>query len=377
MSSSKLIFLFSFFIISNCSFQTSIFNELNKQSNGKNLVLSPISIFQILSLTSNGANGPTKEEMLETLQNSNDISLNSINYNLLKVLKNFTTLEIANAVMTKVDPEKKFTEICNNYLALITKLETAEQVNNWCSQKTHGKINKIISEIPEDVKMILLNAVYFKGLWESEFTKKQTKLKSFYNLNKNEVKVETMYKLGFFNYYEGDDIQAVEIPYKKDKMSAVIILPKKELDINTWINKISNNQNNLNSIINKLSFQRVHLELPKFKFEYLVELKETLQNLGMSTAFTENADFTELSQKEDLKIDSVIQKSFIKVDEEGTEAAAVTMVRVSVKKSAGPIRRKEIIRIMKVNRPFLFLIKSSLLPEDYNLLFMAKIEKLK
>ena len=377
MSSSKLIFLFSFFIISNCSFQTSIFNELNKQSNGKNLVLSPISIFQILSLTSNGAKGTTQEEMLETLQNSNDISLNSINYNLLKVLKNFTTLEIANAVMTKVNPEKKFTEICNNYLALITKLETAEQVNNWCSQKTHGKINKKNNEIPEDVKMILLNAVYFKGLWESEFTKKQTKLKSFYNLNKNEVKVETMYKLGFFNYYEGDDIQAVEIPYKKDKMSAVIILPKKELDINTWINKISNNQNNLNSIINKLSFQRVHLELPKFKFEYLVELKETLQNLGMSTAFTDNADFNELSQKEDLKIDSVIQKSLIKVDEEGTEAAAVTMVRVSVKKSAGPIRRKEIIRIMKVNRPFLFLIKSSLLPEDYNLLFMAKIEKLK
>ena len=377
MASIKLFYLFSFFIISNCSFQMSIFNELNKQSNGKNFILSPLSIFQILSLTSNGAKGSTKEEMLATLQNSNEISLNSINYDLLKVLKNFTTLEVANAVMTKVNPLQKFTEICENYLAPIEKLQTVDQVNNWCSEKTHGKINKIVDKLENDVRMILLNAVYFKGFWESEFSKKGTILKSFYNLNKEEVKVKTMYKLSFFNYFENSDVQAVEIPYKKDKMSAIIILPNKKLDINTWINEISNDQNNLYSIINELSIQRVELELPKFELEYEVELKETLKNLGMFNAFSDNANFDGLSQEEKLKISSVVHKAYIKINEESTEAAAITKVIIKKRTSTGPNKPKEIIHQMKVNRPFLFLIKSSLLPENYNLVFMAKIEKLK
>ena len=370
----KLLLIYSFFIISNCSFQVSIFNELNKNSNGKNLILSPISIFQILSLTSNGANGLTKEEMLETLGNSNDVSLNSVNYNLLKVLKNFTTVETANAVMTKFKPEKKFTEICENYLSSVETLQSAQQVNSWCSQKTHGKISKIIDKLDPNIKFILLNAIYFKGLWKNEFAKVYTDLKSFYNLNKEEKKVETMNKLSFFNYYEDSYVQAVEIPYKNDSMSAVIILPNKELDINSWINKVSNSKNNLYSIINQLSYKRVNLELPKFKLEYEVNLNQYLQNLGMFTAFTNSADFTGLRKEGELKIDSVIHKTYLKVDEEGTEAVAVTVITGVHTTSFRP---PEKIYEMKVNRPFLFLIKSSQLPENYDLLFMAKIEQLK
>ena len=371
----NLLLIYSFFIISYCSFQVSIFNELNKNSNGKNLILSPISIFQILSLTSNGANGLTKEEMLETLQNSNGVSLNSVNYNLLKVVKNLTTVEIANAVMTKFEPEKKFTEICKNYLAPIELLQSASQVNGWCSQKTHGKITEIIDKLTNDTEMILLNAVYFKGVWKNVFYKSDTNLKSFYNLNKEEEKVETMKKLSFFNYYEDSNVQAVEIPYKNDSMSAVIILPNKELDINSWINKVSNTKNNLYSVIKQLSYKRVNLELPKFELRYKVTLNQYLKNLGMFSAFTDSADFTGLRKKGKLKIDSVIHKTYLKVDEEGTEAAAVTVVSMPRPTSHRP--RQEKIYEMKVNRPFLFLIKSSKLPENYDLLFMAKIEQLK
>ena len=276
--------------------------------------------------------------------------------------------------MTKFEPEKKFTEICENYLSSVETLKSVDQVNNWCSQKTHGKIKKIINELNPDTQMILLNAVYFKGLWQNDFAEVDTELKSFYNLNKEEKKVETMNKLSFFNYYEDSYVQAVEIPYKNDSMSAVIILPNKELDINSWINKVSNTKNNLYSIIKKLSHKRVNLELPKFELKYEVTLNQYLKNLGMLTAFTNSADFTGLRKKGLLKIDSIIHKTYLKVDEEGTEAVATTGA-VTVVHTTGFLPPK--VYEMKVNRPFLFLIKSSKLPENYDLLFMAKIEHLK
>ena len=369
------LLLCSFFIISNCSFQISIFNEINKKSTGQNLILSPISIFHILSLTSNAADGSTKNEMLETLQSPNINSLNSLNYDFIKVFKSLVTVETANALMARFTPEKEFAEICENYLATVETLDNAQQVNNWCRLKTHGKIKKIVGELDSNVSFILLNAIYFKGFWAYKFNEKSTKLKSFYNLNKNEIKVKTMSTIKKFNYYQDSDVQAVEIPYKSDNMSAIIILPNKKLDINSWFNKVSNTQNNLYSIINKLSYNKVDLELPKFELEGYVTLNEYLENLGMTTAFSDFADFNKFKQNGKLKINSVIQKTYLKVDEEGTEATATTSVIGGIT-SPGPIRI-EIPYVMKVNRPFLFLIKNSLLPENYNLLFMAKIETLK
>ena len=309
MVSFKLLLLYSFFIISNCSFQIFFFNQLNKKSNCQNLIISPTSIFQILSLTSNGAKGLTQEEMIETLQNSNINSLNSINYDLLKITKDFTTVEIANAVMTKFSPTKEFSDICENYFTSISKLESVEQINGWCSEKTHGKINKIIDQLDPDTVMILLNAVYFKGLWQYEFDNKTIAIKTFYNLNKEEIKVNTMKLLTSLRYYEDSNIQVVEIPYKEDEMSAIIILPQKDININTWINKISYKENNLYSIFDELDYQKVDLELPKFELEYEANLNQILQNLGMFTAFTGNADFTGIINGGGIYIDSVIHKA--------------------------------------------------------------------
>ena len=369
------LLLCSFFIISNCSFQISIFNELNKKSNGKNFIVSPISIFHILSLTSNAANGLTKNEMLETLQSPNINSLNSLNYDFIKVFKSLVTVETANAVMARFEPEKEFAEICENYLAPTETLKSAQQVNNWCSLKTHGKITKLIDKLDPNTRFILLNAIYFKGFWAYKFIKASTRKKSFYNLNKNEIKVDMMNTVKSFKYYQDYDVQAVEIPYKNDNMSAIIILPNEKLDINSWISKVSNTKNNLYSIINKLSYKKVDLELPKFELDGQVTLNEYLENLGMTTAFSNFADFTKFKQNGNLKIDSVIHKTYLKVDEEGTEATATTTVVGGIT-STGPIRF-DFPYVMKVNRPFLFLIKNSLLPENYNLLFMAKIETLK
>ena len=177
------IFILCFLLFNslNCSFQVSLFNEINKGKKGKNLIISPLSIFQILSLTANGARDQTQLEMIETLQGEDIEDLNSINYEILEISQNFKTVEIANAVMSKFVPIQDFLNVSEKYYAPFQKLVSAEQVNSWCSEKTHGKIPKIIDQLSPDMAMILLNAVYFKGKWKNKFTEKSTKKKAFYN----------------------------------------------------------------------------------------------------------------------------------------------------------------------------------------------------
>ena len=156
-------------------------------------------------------------------------------------------------------------------------------------------------------------------------------------------------------------------------MSALIILPTETVDINKYIVSLNSKENSINQLIKKLKNFKVNIELPKFELEFYSSLKEVLGDMGMKKAFTNNADLTGLRKENDLKIDDVLHKTYLKVNELGTEAAAVTAVTTKCT-SAGP--RKEIIYQMKVNRPFLFLLRSSKLPTDYDLLFISKIEKL-
>ena len=350
----------------NCSFQVSFFNEMNKNKKGKNLIISPLSIFQILSLTANGARGKTQLEMIEVLRNTNIETLNSINYKILDSFKGFKTVEIANAVMSKFTPLQEFMKISEKYCAPFEKLISANQVNNWCNKKTHGKITKIIDKLDSLTQMILLNAVYFKGKWKIEFKKSSTQKKDFYNLGTEIKQVETMSQMSKFNYYHDSKIQVVELPYKDDSMSAIIILPRNNVDINEYITSLNSEQNSINELIKKLRISKVKLELPKFELE-------VLGDMGMKKAFTNKAELTGLRKENDLKVDDVLHKTYLKVDEFGTEAAAVTSIKFIIK---GCLPDHQKIYPMKVNRPFLFLLRSSKLPTGYDLLFMSKIERL-
>ena len=361
------------FISVNCSFQVSFFNEINKSKKGSNLIISPLSIFQILSLTTNGAKGKTQLEMIEALQNTDIETLNSINYKILETFKEFKTVEIANAVMSKFTPLQEFMKISEKYCAPFEQLISVEQVNNWCSEKTHGKITKILDKLDRGIQMILLNAVYFKGEWVNQFKESLTQKKIFYNLGTEIKEVETMSQISNFNYYEDTKIQAVQLPYKKDGMSAIIILPRETVDINKYLISLNSEENSINQLIEKLTYVKVNLELPKFELEFYSSLKEVLGDMGMEKAFTNDADFTGLREENNLKIDDVLHKTYLKVNEFGTEAAAVTAVII---KYTSAMPKKEIIYQMKVNRPFLFLLRSSKLPADYDLLFISKIEKL-
>ena len=357
----------------NCSFQVSIFNELNKSKRGQNLIISPLSIFQILSLTANGAKGQTQKEMVQTLQGADLDKLNYINYEILDIFQKFETVEIANAVMSRFTPLKEFNEIAEKYCAPLEQLISVQQVNNWCSEKTHGKITKILDQLNASVQMILLNAVYFKGEWSKQFKESLTKKKVFYNLGTEIKEVDTMNKLDHFSYYEDTKVQAIQLPFTKDDMSALIILPRENTDINKYISSLNSKETSLSDLISKLKYSKVNLELPKFQLEFFSSLKETLKDMGMTTAFSNNADLTGLREERNLKIDDVLHKTFLKVNENGTEAAAVTAVIIKYT-SARPVEEK--VFQMKVNRPFLFMLRSNKLPSDYDMLFMSKIESI-
>jgi serpin B len=273
--------------------------------------------------------------------------------------------------MSKFLPLQEFLDISEKYCAPYEELVSAQQVNDWCDEKTHGKIKKILDELDPAIQMILINAVYFKGEWDDKFNANFTSKKDFYNRGTEISQVDTMNQISNYLYYEDNKIQAIELPYNKDGMSALIILPRENIDINKYITSL-NNDKNLNELIKKLRYYKVDLDLPKFELEFFSGLNKVLMDMGMETAFSDMANFSGFKEEAQLKIDNVLHKTYIKVDEKGTEAAAVTVVVVVPTSSS--FDEPEIIYKMKVNRPFLFFLRSNKLPPDNDLLFMSKIE---
>ena len=335
---------------------------MNLENINKNLTVSPLSAYQVLGLTANGAKGTTLEEMLECLGNESLEELNSINQQILSIFKSFTSLEIANAVMTKYRPKQTFFDASELYEATVEPLQSLAQVNNWCNLKTHGTIPTILDELPANTLMVLLNALYFKGTWKTEFDVRNTTQKTFYNFGKTAKKVDTMILREKFNYYYDRQVQVIELPYTKDSMTAVIILPYEGKDINEYIRDLDDDK--IHSYIKKMTEEVVDLELPKFTLEFSAELNNVLQKMGMIRAFKGNADFTNMIDGS-VYIDKVVQKTYISVDEHGTEASGATAVIIR----KGPT-------IMAINRPFIFMLRNKNLPANHEMLFMAKIEQL-
>jgi serpin B len=219
--------------------------------------------------------------------------------------------------------------------------------------------------------MALLNAVYFKGKWEKGFDKENTRKKTFYNCNdKSKPKeVERMSITEYFPYYSDKELQMVEIPYQKDSMSAIIILPNKK-NINELISEMSDDK--MQSLIKKMhSRNEIALALPKFELKFESILNGILSKLGIHDAFDKYlADFSEMRKEKDLFISKVIQKTYLKVDEEGTEAAAVTAIKMENTIESYDDEPKIIIPFI-IDRPFLFIIRNKNMPKNYDMLFIS------
>ena len=361
----------------NCSFQISLFNQLNKRNKGKNLTISPLSLFQAISLVTNGANGDTQTELLKLLDDKGMEEINEINFKILSKLKEITTLEMGNAIMTKLSPLYKFSKfVADKYNAEIQPLKNVNQVNKWCDNKTHGKIKEIIDKLDGNIFMIILNVVYFKGIWLKKFSDKLTSKQLFYNYNLESYKkeVDTMEISSYYFYFQDANLQAIQFDYEKDSMSALIILPKKELDINEFINIFNDDNDYLYTIINNSKNCKVNVQMPKFEITFKENLKQILKEMGVNLAFDKNADFTNIRSQNDLLIDEIIHKTYLKVDEGGTEAAAVTAIKMGLKMSMAPI--EEITYNMIINRPFLFIIRNKNFPKNNDIIFISKIEEI-
>ncbi|MCQ2815663.1 MAG: hypothetical protein MJ252_00205 [archaeon] len=355
------------------SFQINLFAAQSKEHPQENVVISPLSAYQVLCLTANGAANATLQSMLSALSGKHCTELNQINKKILDFSKNFKSCSIANAVMTKFVPKTDFINKTKIYDALVEELKTTQQVNKWCSTKTKGCIPSIIDKIDERTKMILLNAVYFKDNWTVKFNPKETKDFNFNNFDLSQSKIKMMNIEEKFLYSSSNGNQIIELPYKNDDMSAIVILPQLGKDINSFVESLD--QTTLSQMVGSLRENKVKLSLPKFELKYSSTLNSSLISLGMGPAFSEdNADFSAMRTENDLYISDVIHKTLIQVNESGTKAAAVTAVVVKAR-GCMPHAEPKVYKMI-VDRPFLFLIRNKKLPENNQMVFMCKIGKL-
>lgn len=326
----------------------------------KNLMLSPLSISMAIAMTSNGSNGATLEGIRNTLgfNGFNEAQINTYYQHLITDLPELdpkSTIKIANSIWYRNSFEvaAPFLQTNTNYYkAAIEALDfndpaSATKINGWVNSQTNGKIPTIIEEIPANAVMYLINAVYFKSIWQYPFDKSKTAKSAFYTSPSSAVQADFMNAKTTFKMGAKADASVYELPYGNGNYSMVMVLPAANKSVYDLVSTLDNAKwngwlSNLNTVTRDIS-------MPKFKFKYDITLNETLKSLGMATAFDENlADFTRINSKGGLYISKVKHKSFIEVNEEGTEAAAATSVEISFTSVTEPA---------VVNRPFLFAIR--------------------
>ncbi len=362
-------------------FGLKLFKEVVQQDRDSNVFISPLSVSMALGMTYNGAEGTTEEAMRNVLELAG-LTEQEINESYQSLIDLLTQLdpkvifEIANSIWCREDfpVKEEFININHTYFdAEVAALnfnapDASKAINGWVDEKTHGKITEIVPEqIDPATVMFLINAIYFKGTWTYEFDEDDTRDDWFYLPDSSRIRCDMMTQENEFSYLENNLFQAIDLPYGNEKFSMTIFLPKQGVDIDSLVNKF--NQDNWDSWLGSFAKETGNLYLPKFTLEYKITLNDVLTALGMGIAFDGNranfggiADLTELLGN--LYISKVLHKTYIKVDEEGTEAAAVTSVEIGI--TAMPPAGF----MMRVDRPFVFAIREN---HSQTILFMGKI----
>ncbi|MBS2006226.1 MAG: serpin family protein [Cyanobacteria bacterium SZAS TMP-1] len=304
--------------------------------NSKNVLVSPFSAYEALSMTANGAGGNTLAQMAKVLgytPSTMDV-LNSRNHEvLLKLNSNSKVqMEIANAIFadahTKFKPE--FIALCARVYQAEARSEnfadpqTVKKINDWCDAKTHGKIKEILQKLTPDEKMVLLNSVYFKGAWESAFKPDATSQQAFKLLSGATRQVPMMHKSLEAGYLKYKNMQAICLPYAGKKQMMYIFLPDAGTDFAAFKSQFT--LENWDFWLPGFTNQKVNVALPKARIEFSTELSKALKAMGMPEAFGDRANFEKMFADQPGGISRVLQKTYMDINEEGTEAAAVTAV---------------------------------------------------
>ncbi|MBK8489862.1 MAG: serpin family protein [Saprospirales bacterium] len=361
----------------NGDFAINLFKQLNTEEPDDNIFFSPFSISTALTMTANGANGQTLDDMRNTLQIAG-LDMPAVNESykqLLEVIPGLdpqTKVKLANSIWPKIDYPvlESFLELNSNYFnSEVIPVDfkapgVIDQVNGWIEDHTDGLLKETLKQLPPDVVMLLINAIYFKGTWQTEFEPDNTQPANFYTAN-GPVEVDMMHiPESDFPYFTNDLFQAIDLPYGDSIFSMSVFLPTEGHSVGDVIDAL--NPDSWDQWTNAFFTQPVSLYLPKFKMEYKKELKRTLSDMGMEVAFTGFADFGKMIDGGGVMIDDVIHHAFVEVDEKGTEAAAVTVV-IIVETSAGSVP------IMNINKPFVFVIRDN---KTNSILFMGKVMKI-
>ncbi len=357
-------------------FGLKLFKELNKTEGLKNIFISPLSISMALGMTYNGAAGETRSAMHNALEYG-ELSVQQVNesYKYLSEslidLDQRVTFNIANSIWSRLDfpIKQEFIDLNQKYFdAEVQELDfnrndAANIINSWVDDKTKGKIEEIVDNPIDPLTiMFLINAIYFKAKWTMEFNEDDSFNGQFYPTANSPIDCRMMRNTEKFKYFSNEKMQVIELPYGNEDFNMTIFLPNTDVNLDSLIMEIDNDKWNLWT--NSLYSQEIQLTMPKFKLEYEKELREILSALGMEKAFSASeADFANINSSANLYISKVKHKTFIQVDEEGTEAAAATSVGINLTSMPSTT-------VMNINHPFLFAIREN---QTGTILFLGKI----
>lgn len=351
-------------------FAFKLYDQVSKQRSGPNTFVSPASVMLALAMTYNGADGTTRQAMARTLE-LEGMSLDEVNRafadlkSALKPADSKIQLKIANSLWARNGFNLKPEFVKRNedsFAAEVASLNfgdpaAVKTINSWVSKNTDGKIDKILDRIEDGAVLFLINAIYFKGQWQIEFKKEDTKPDTFRVSAAQRKDVSMMSQSGTFFYYKGKDFQSVALPYGDGSVSMYIFLPDEKTSLDQFERSLT--AENWDAWMNSFQPAPGDLKLPRFKVEWEATLNEPLKTLGMAEAFSpQRANFSQMAQvgpDNNLYISEVRHKTWAEVNEEGTVAAAVTSVGVFVTSVQVPRERFE----MKVDRPFFFAIRDN------------------
>lgn len=333
-----------------------------------NAMLSPLSVLLALGMTTNGADGATLSSMLDVLlPKQGTLKLfNEANAQYLDSIKNLNKVELSIANSLWLNREVRFDQAFLNktksiYHASAKNLDFSAKssldiINSWVSDATRGTIKTILDSLDPASRMYLINAVYFKGDWMGPFTKKDTFDQAF-ELKDSQVKVPFMHQSAHFPYAEALDAQTLMMNYTDDRFALVALLPSESTSLRSWLESQKEKGDftmRLFAAVDELQDTRIDLSFPKFETSYQDSLVDELKKLGMRDPFDSNmADFSLMTENrdKDLVIGEILHKTFIRVDEKGSEAAAVTSIMM--KATSMPVQEE---LHLSFDRPFFYAI---------------------
>ncbi len=370
-------------VMANNRFGIQLYQQVKNVS--ENVLISPFSIVNAFAMVYAGSDGQTHREISQTFHYEENPApfleqIAQLNASFKPIVQNESgPLNIANALWIQ-----NHYPVLESYLLLLQSYfqseihsvdfsngeKTADEINRWVSEKTKGKITQIITPdiLNQMTTLILSNAIYFKGAWMNPFLEKNTKPESFSLNPYKEIQVEMMNNTKSYRYLETNGLKLLEMPYRKEyneygesisktDYSMIIFLPDDESSLEQFESQLT--ITTVNSFLEKLMQTPtidVEVKLPKFRVENTFNLNEILKTMGMEIPFTASADFSKITGNQDLFISDVLHKTYIDLDEKGTEAAAVTAIIMA----RGAFMKPELeVKTFHANKPFMYIIREN------------------